>query len=202
MNHGILVLPSKENLDTFDKLLITGGRDLEQDFEDVHALDFFEGLTHCRWCVDLDVLDSAGSQCGNGNPNAIQTTRQHEISESTGKQRAVEYAMYTENLDLSSQRCRNASIVPCATNKCKSDGPLPRKDSAWVHDSDGSIILFGGWAGYWLADTWQLHGPTTGPPHGCNGLQTAAVPIPGTHVVLEGNVQQVTNHAARPGDKL
>jgi hypothetical protein len=44
MNHGILVLPSKENLDTFDKLLITGGRDLEQDFEDVHALDFSKAL--------------------------------------------------------------------------------------------------------------------------------------------------------------
>lgn len=51
LDHSAVVYPITPNSDTFDKLLIMGGRDLNQMFQDAYCLD----LTKMAWEDDVKV---------------------------------------------------------------------------------------------------------------------------------------------------
>lgn len=67
--------------------------------------------------------------------------------------------------------------------------PCSREDAAWVWDPRSfSLVLFGGWAGRWLGDTWRADvSSVVGPGYACLGISPAIGPVAGgTEVTISG----------------
>lgn len=67
--------------------------------------------------------------------------------------------------------------------------PCGREDAAWVWDARSlSFVLFGGWAGRWLGDTWRADvSRVVGPGYACLGISPAIGPVAGgTEVTVSG----------------
>jgi dynein heavy chain, axonemal len=183
MDHCIFMYPIKANSYTFDKLVIMGGRDLQQYFEDAYMLELAENLTECRWNDDVNVkAPNVDHLLCNNCCDAIESVPYHKVFSFGGKKGAMDYMNCIDVLDAGTQKWHNPHIVPHAKSELATDPPQAREASAWVYDNKRSaLVMFGGWSSYWLADTWRLHAaPVIGPPYACTGIHPATGPVFGS----------------------
>ena len=64
-----------------------------------------------------------------------------------------------------------------------------REDSAWIFDvKTCCLVIFGGWSGRWLGDTWKANvSAIIGPPYACTGLEPDVGPVFGnTEIIVKG----------------
>lgn len=176
-DHSAFIYPLTPNSDTYDKLLIMGGRDLSQMLHDSHMLD----LSKMAWenesqppCLPYEICNNI---C-----DGIESVPYHKVFSFGGKKGMMQYMNQVEVMDCGSQIWSTPPV----------DGgvaPEGREDCAWVFDVKScSLLIFGGWANRWLGDTIKLNvSPIIGPPYACVGIEPESGPVFGsTELIVKG----------------
>jgi dynein heavy chain, axonemal len=180
MDHSALMYPVQPNSDTFDKLIIMGGRDLQQYFEDAHMLELSEDLDAIRWSTSaVPCLQRA---ICNNCCDSIESVPYHKMFSFGGKKGGMDYMNSVEVLDAGTEQWSSPCLISHPVQELMAAPPSPREDSAWVYDNKRSaLVLFGGWSNRWLGDMWRLNAAAIiGPPYACVGIQPASGPVFGT----------------------
>jgi dynein heavy chain, axonemal len=197
MDHSVLMYPIHPNSDTFDKLVIMGGRDLQQYFEDACTLELSEDLSAIHWNDNAKAPNLDYMICNNCC-DAIESVPYHKVFSFGGKKGAMDYMNRIDILDAGNQEWYSPAVVPHPQAELASESPQAREDAAWVYDNRRSaIVMFGGWSSCWLADTWRLHaGAVIGPPYACTGVSPAIGAVFGSSEIeisglrlRDGNIQ-------------
>ena len=188
MDHSVLMYPIHPNSDSFDKLVIMGGRDLQQYFEDAFMLELTDDLSSVHWndTVQAPTLDY---MVCNNCCSAIEAVPYHKVFTFGGKKGAMDYMNTIDILDAGTQEWFTPNIVPHPRAELASGPPQAREDAAWVYDNRRSaIVMFGGWSSRWLSDTWRLHASAViGPPYACTGVSPEIGPVFGsTEIEISG----------------
>lgn len=188
MDHSVLMYPIHPNSDTFDKLVIMGGRDLQQYFEDAFMLELTDDLSAVHW-NDTVQAPNLDSMICNNCCDAIEAVPYHKVFSFGGKKGAMDYMNSINILDAGTQEWFTPNIVPHPNPELATTPPQAREDAAWVYDNRRSaIVMFGGWSSRWLADTWRLHASAViGPPYACTGVSPEIGPVFGsTEIEISG----------------
>ena len=188
MDHSVLMYPVQPSSDVPEKMVIMGGRDLQQYFEDVHVLDLGPESGVMRW-TDEGVPPPFSSAVCNSCCDAVESVPYHKVFTFGGKTGPMECIDGVEVLDTGTGHWSSPGIIPHPRPELVCSPPVAREDCAWVYDSRRSAItLFGGWSSRWLGDTWRLHAAAViGPPYACTGIEPGIGPVFGsTEVEIRG----------------
>ncbi|KAK9867723.1 hypothetical protein WJX84_004647 [Apatococcus fuscideae] len=175
-DHCCFLYPITPNSSTFDRLIIMGGRDSGQMFQDVHVLD----LAKQAW-DNAQAHSGLDSEVCNALCDDIESVPYHRVIAWGGKRSAQEFRTRVEVFDCGSLIWHQPEAMGTP--------PSPREDTAWVYDAKSCcLIVFGGWANRWLGDTWRLNvSLVIGPPYACTGLGPAIGPVFGdTEIIIRG----------------
>lgn len=187
MDHSALMYPVQPNSDTFDKLVIMGGRDLQQYFEGAHTLELSEDLSALRWAEE-GASPAIDSLLCNNVCDAIESVPYHKVFSFGGKKGAMDYMSAIDVLDAGTEQWYAPAVV-AHPGAAEGEMPQAREDCAWVYDNKRSaLVMFGGWSSYWLGDTWRLHASAViGPPYACTGVTPAIGAVFGsTEIEISG----------------
>jgi dynein heavy chain len=176
-DHSAFIYPITPNSETYDKLLIMGGRDLSQMWQDSHMLD----LASMAWENDTQPPCLPYEICNNVC-DGIESVPYHKVFSFGGKKGMMQYVNAVEVMDCGSQVWSTPptdhGVAPCG-----------REDTAWVFDvKTCCLLIFGGWANRWLGDTLKLNvSPIIGPPYACTNIEPDGGPVFGTtELVVKG----------------
>jgi dynein heavy chain, axonemal len=187
MDHSALMYPVQPNSATFDKLIIMGGRDLQQYFEDAHMLEISDNLDSLKWSLGpVPCLERA---ICNNCCDSIESVPYHKMFSFGGKKGAMDYMNTVEVLDAGTELWSTPALITHPVPEHVTAPPSPREDCAWVYDNKRSaIVLFGGWSNRWLGDMWRLNAAAiVGPPYACVGVQPVSGPVFGaTEMEIKG----------------
>jgi dynein heavy chain, axonemal len=199
MDHSLLMYPTEPSSDIPRKLVIMGGRDLQQYFEDLHVLELSEDISAIHWNVsDVERPPHIGSMVCNSCCDAIESVPFHKVFTFGGKTGPMAYVNHVSVLDTGAREWSDPPVISHPTAELACEPPAPREDTAWIYDHKRSAInLFGGWSSRWLGDTWRLHAAAViGPPYACTGIKPDIGPVFGSTMVeihglrlRDGNIQ-------------
>ncbi len=176
-DHSAFIYPVTPNSDSYDKLLIMGGRDLNQMYQDSHMLD----LNRMAWENETQPPTLPYEICNNVC-DGIESVPYHKVFSFGGRKGMMQYLTTVEVMDCGSQMWSTPPVdhgVP----------PVGREDTAWVFDvKTCSLLIFGGWANRWLGDLNKLNvSPIIGPPYACTAIQPEMGPVFGaTELIIRG----------------
>ena len=176
-DHSCFKYPITANSDSFDKLLITSGRDLSQMWQDSHMLD----LTRMAWENDTQP-PCLPYELSNNVCDGIESVPFHKVFSFGGKKGMMQYLNTVEVMDCGSQIWSTPPID-------RGVAPEGREDCAWAFDVKSCcLLIFGGWANRWLGDLVRLNvSPIIGPPYACTGIEPESGPVFGsTEITLKG----------------
>ncbi|CAD7704939.1 unnamed protein product [Ostreobium quekettii] len=177
-DHCAFIYPVTPNSDTFDKLLISGGRDLTQMFHDSYVMD----LGKMTWEGGVQPPCLAHETCTN-IADSIESVPYHKVFSFGGKtDMMMRFSNGVEVMDAGSQVWQSPPVDP-------GDHPPPREGAAWVYDTKAcSMLVYGGWANRWLGDLWKLSvSSIIGPPYACTRISPEIGPVfGGTEITVKG----------------
>ncbi len=176
-DHCCFKIPISPNSDTYDKILIMGGRDLSQMWQDSHMLD----LSTMAWENDTQPPCLPYELCNNVC-NDIESVPYHKVFSFGGKKGMMQYLNQVEVMDC-------GSLIWSTPPVDHGVAPEGREDCAWTFDiKTCSLLIFGGWANRWLGDLVKLNvSPIIGPPYACTGIEPESGPVFGsTEIILKG----------------
>ena len=78
MDHSVFMYPVQPNSDTFDKLVIMGGRDLQQYCEDAYTLELSDDLASVKWSEAAKSPALEGLVCNNVC-DAVESVPYHKV---------------------------------------------------------------------------------------------------------------------------
>jgi len=173
-DHSAFIYPVTPNSDTFDKLVIMGGRDLSNMFTDAHLLD----LKHMVWSTEAAAPGLQTEVCNN-LCDGVESVPYHKVFSFGGKRGMMQYMNNVEVMDAGSEVWSSPPVAGGTP-------PCGREDAAWVYDPKSSaLIIFGGWANRWLGDVHKLVvAPIVGPPYACTDIHPKIGPVFGSSEVL------------------
>ncbi|KAI8464229.1 MAG: flagellar alpha dynein [Monoraphidium minutum] len=181
-DHAAFVFPVTPNSDTYDKLMITGGRDVGQVLGDAHLLDLAT-LTWERAGLEGGVPAAPGGGACCAVVADVESVPYHKVFSFGGKRGMMSYVNGVDVLDCGSR----VWSAPPLEGGCTA--PVGREDTAWAYDSrTSSLLVFGGWANCWLGDLLKLNASQIiGPPYACTGATPESGPVfGGAEVTITG----------------
>lgn len=176
-DHSAFIYPVVPNSETYDKLLIMGGRDLSQMYQDSHMLD----LNRMAWENDTQPPSLPYEICNNVC-DGIESVPYHKVFSFGGRKGMMQYLNTVDVMDCGSQMWSTPQVD-------HGTPPVGREDTAWVFDvKTCSLLIFGGWANRWLGDLHKLNvSPIIGPPYACTGISPEMGPVFGsTDIIIRG----------------
>lgn len=191
--------PTEPSSERPSKLVIMGGRDLQQYFEDLHVLELSEDMDAIHWNEsEVDRPPHVGNVVCNGCCDAIEAVPYYKVFTFGGKTGPMACMNTVAVLDTGAREWSEPPVIAHPTSGLACEPPTAREDTAWIYDSKRSAVtLFGGWSRRWLGDTWRLHAAAViGPPYACTGISPNIGPVFGSTVVhirglrfRDGNIQ-------------
>eukprot|EP00960_Hanusia_phi_P043077 755854-Hanusia_phi.AAC.7 len=167
-------------------LIVTGGRDSNQYFDDTHIF--------CTATLTWTQIRNIA------NPTAPTRLCSH-LAE--GVQSVPSYYLFVFGGQTSHEKSRTdwsyrakVDVLDCKSmtwlssqGAVQGTGPTAREDAAWAFDpKTAKILMFGGWSNDWLNDFYTLDvSGIVGPPYAVQGLEPDEGPITGkTEVIVHG----------------
>jgi len=178
LDHSAFIYPITPNSDTYDKLVIMGGRDLSQMFQDSHMLD----LNDFAWVNDVQPPTLPYEICNNVC-DGIESVPYHKVFSFGGKKDMMLYTNTVEVMDC------GALVWSTPPTEGTVKAPVAREDTAWIFDSSTcSLLIFGGWSNRWLGDLVKLNvSSIIGPPYACTSIFPDMGPVFGsTELTIKG----------------
>eukprot|EP00891_Asterochloris_glomerata_P001316 jgi/Astpho2/1316/Aster-06188 len=175
-DHCGFIFPVQPNSTTYDKFVIMGGRDNSSVFNDSFMLD----LASMTWETEGKPPTLTYELCNNLCDD-IESVPYHKVFTFGGKRGPMDFQNVVEVMDCGMQFWHTPDVV--------GQPPCPREDSAWIFDlKTCCLVIFGGWSGRWLGDTWKANvSAIIGPPYACTGLEPDVGPVFGnTEIIVKG----------------
>jgi dynein heavy chain, axonemal len=130
MDHSAFMYPVEPNSASFDKLVIMGGRDLQQYFETACTLELGDDLSALKW-ADKPAPALEYLLCNNAC-NAIEAVPHHKVFSFGGKKGAMDYLNRVDVLDAGNEAWSQPAVVPHPRPELAVDAPQARHDATCI----------------------------------------------------------------------